>query len=665
MTAPANKPEAKDGHTFRRFRDGDHSWDSPREQIFTADETDKCPTYVHKTPPCQASCPSGEDIRGWLNIVRGIEKPPKGTSMQEYAFRRSTEANPFPSMMGRVCPAPCQSGCNRNHVEDYVGINAVEQYIGDYALEQNFAFQAGADTGKRVAVVGGGPAGLSAAYQLRRRGHAVVLFDDHAELGGMAKYGVPGYRLPRTHLDGEINRIIAMGVDVKLNTRIGVDVALGDLEKDFDAVLLAIGCKAGRPLPVPGSDAPNCISGVAFLEAFNQGRLRLVSGRVVVVGGGDTSVDVVSVARRLGYITDMKETERPEFVVMGHTAHDVSTTAAREGADVILISMQPIDKMNAAKHEIEDAQREGVRIRGSMLPKKVLIDEQTGRAKALRVIELDYSGGKMVEKPGTEMDLEADLIVSAIGQAGDLRGMEELDNGKGLIAADKFYQIPKRANIFACGDIIRPHLLTTVIGQGSIAADSIDRYLAHKEMVKRPKVDVHHFNLLDKLREVNLEPKAFKPVEGELREIDRGLRGTSLTGKAVGGFAIHNYEDRSAAEVCQSTELFLGHFPHQERIKREEIGPSAEEVLGHFAERIVGLNTEQAVAEAKRCMSCGLCFECDNCVIYCPQTAVKRTPKSETTMGRYVYTDYDMCIGCHICADVCPTGYIKMGMGDH
>jgi len=666
MSAPAAKPEAKSGHTFRRFRDGDSEWKSLQDRIFAGDESDKCPTYVHKTPPCQASCPSGEDIRGWLNIVRGVEKAPKGVAMPEYAFRRSTEANPFPSMMGRVCPAPCQTGCNRNKVEDYVGINAVEQFIGDTALANGYGFEAGPDTGKRVAIIGGGPAGLSAAYQLRRKGHAVTIVEDHAELGGMAKYGVPGYRLPRTHLDGEINRIIAMGVEVRPNTRVGRDVALKDLEAQFDAVLIAIGCKAGRPLPVPGADAPNVISGVAFLEAFNQGRLQTVSGRVVVVGGGDTSVDVVSVARRLGYIEDGAEAERPEFVVMGHTAHDVSTLAARQGADVMLTSMQPIEEMNAAKHEIEDAQREGVKIQGNLLPKQVILDEKTGRAKALRLIEVQWDKGKFAEKPGTEMDIEADLIVAAIGQAGDLAGMEELDNGKGQIAADKYYQLPDRPGLFACGDIIRPHLLTTVIGQGSIAADSIDRYLAQQDMPKRPKVDVHHFNLLDKLREVNLEPGKYEPsAENGPRPIDQGLRGTSLAGKAVGGFAIHNYEDRSAAEVCKSDELFLGHFPYQERIKRTEVGPSAEEVLGHFAERMLGLTEKQAVDEAKRCMSCGMCFECDNCVIYCPQIAVKRTPKSEATMGRYVYTDYDLCIGCHICADVCPTGYIKMGLGDH
>jgi NADPH-dependent glutamate synthase beta subunit-like oxidoreductase len=652
--------------TFRKFRDGDHEWGTFQEQIFTADESDKCPTYVHKTPPCQASCPSGEDIRGWLNVVRGIEKPPKDTKWQEYAFRRSTDANPFPSMMGRVCPAPCQTGCNRNSVEDYVGINAVEQFIGDYALQAKLAFKpADKETGKKVAIIGGGPAGLAAAYQLRRKGHAVTLFDDHEFLGGMARYGVPGYRLPRDVLDGEINRIVDMGVKVRTKTRVGTDVPLKDIEKEFNAVLFAIGCSAGRALPVPGADASNCITGVAFLEAFNQGRLQAVSGRVVVVGGGDTSIDVASVARRLGYIKDMKETERPEYIVLGQTAHDVAVTAKKEGAEVMLISRQPVDKMNAAKHEIDDATREGIAIRGALQPVAVILDDK-GRAKALRVVELDYSSGKPVEKPGTEKDLEADLIVSAIGQFGNFAGMEDLNNGKGLINADKFYQIPGKEGFFVCGDIIRPHLLTTVIGQGSIAADSIDHYLNKQEMAKRPKVDVHHFNLLAKLQETNLLPQEFRPAGPEdERPIDRGLRGTSEQGKAVGGFAVHNYEDRSAAEVVQPAELFLGHFGFEARHLRTEMVPDANEVLGHFHERMKGLDEKETVAEAKRCMSCGLCFECDNCVIYCPQTAVKRTPKAESTMGRYVYTDYDLCIGCHICADVCPTGYIKMGMGDH
>ena len=218
--------------TFRKYKEGDHEWNRMTDKIFDGDHSYKCPTYVHRTPPCQGSCPSGEDIRGWLDIVRGIEKPPKDMSMQEYAFRRSTDANPFPSIMGRVCPAPCEDGCNRNQVEDHVGINAVEQYIGDSALDQGFTFETGtSESGKKVAIIGGGPAGLAAAYQLRRRGHACTVFDDHSELGGMMRYGIPGYRTPRDVLDGEINRIINMGVEVKLSTRVGRDISIEQQKK--------------------------------------------------------------------------------------------------------------------------------------------------------------------------------------------------------------------------------------------------------------------------------------------------------------------------------------------------------------------------------------------------------------------------------------------------
>ena len=664
MATPAKKV-AKAGFTFRKFKDGDHDWNRMTDMIFEQDRSHKCPTYVHKTPPCQGSCPSGEDIRGWLNIVRGIEKPTGDTPWQEYAFRRSTDANPFPSVMGRVCPAPCQDGCNRNEVDDFVGINAVEQFIGDYGLQNKLTFEAGKDTGKKVAIIGAGPAGLAAAYQLRRMGHAVTIFDDHPEMGGMMRYGIPGYRTPRDVLDGEMDRIIAMGVEKRMNTRVGRDISVDELAKQFDSVLFAIGAQSGRNLPVPGADkASNCLSGVAFLSAFNEGRLKGVAGKVVVVGGGDTSIDVASVARRIGKISNINEKDRPENIVLGQTAHDVADVAKREGADVMLISRQPIENMNAAKHEIDDATREGVEIQGALSPVEVILGDD-GRAKALRVAKLDFSKGKPEQIEGSEFDIECDLIVSAIGQTGNLEGLQDFGNDRGLIDADKHFQLPNRPGFFACGDIIRPHLLTTVIGQASVAADSIDHYLNHKEQVKRPKVDVHHFNLLEKLRETGLEPKHFDAAgDAKTRGIDRGVRGTSEEGKAVGGFAVHNFEDRSFAEIIPSTELFLGHFEYEERHKRKEEVPSAEEVLGHFEERMRGLPEEEVVAEAERCMSCGMCFECDNCVIYCPQDAVHKTPKNESTMGRYVYTDYSRCIGCHICADVCPTGYIKMGLGE-
>ncbi|MEJ2362253.1 MAG: NAD(P)-binding protein [Gammaproteobacteria bacterium] len=636
--------------TFRRFKDGDHDWRSNTDRIFKGDHSHKCPTYVNRTPPCQGSCPSGEDIRGWLDIVRGIEKPPKDMTMQEYAFRRSTDANPFPSIMGRVCPAPCEDGCNRNQVEDHVGINAVEQYIGDSALENKFTFATGKDTGKKVAIIGGGPAGLAAAYQLRRRGHACTVFDDHEELGGMMRYGIPGYRTPRDVLDGEIQRIVDMGVEVKTKTRVGRDISIADLEKNYDAIMWALGAKKGRLLPIPNADAQNCLTGVDFLEAFNDGRLKLVSEKVVVVGGGDTSIDVVSVARRLGHITNINEKDRPENVVLGHTAHDVAASATRQGADVTLISRAAIEKMNAAEHEVRDALREGVKIRGLLNPIEVVLDD-SGRAKALRVVELEDDG--KTPKEGSEFDIEADLIVSAIGQGGDMTGMEDYGNERGFIDADQHFQVPGKPGHFVCGDIVRPHLLTTAIGQASIAVESIEHYFKHENLSKRPKVDKHHFNLLNKLREAGLEPEEFS------KEVSEDYRGTSTS-----KFAIHNYEDRSAYEIIPSDKLFLGHFPFTPRLKREEDVPDSDEVLGHFQERMKGLSEEQAVEEADRCMSCGMCFECDNCVIYCPQDAIFRVKKSEATMGRYVDTDYAKCVGCHICADVCPTGYIDMAMGE-
>ena len=659
MATPADKVEAKK-HTFRKFKDNDDPTpDSWKDKIFEADHSHKCPTYVHQTPPCQGSCPSGEDIRGWLNIVRGIEKPTGDMSWQEYAFRRSTDANPFPAIMGRVCPAPCEDGCNRNEVEDHVGINSVEQYIGDNALSQKYTFKAGDETGKSVGVIGGGPCGLAAAYQLRRKGHAVTVYDDHEELGGMMMYGIPGYRTPRDVLGGEINRIVDMGVEVKTKTRVGTDISLKDLEAKHDAVLFAIGAQNGRSLPIPGGDAPNCISGVAFLSAFNQGRLKLVSGKVVVVGGGDTSIDVVSVARRLGNITNVAEKDRPENIVLGHTAHDVVDVARKEGADVTLISRQPLEGMNAAKHEIDDALREGVKIQGSLNPVEVILDEN-GRAKALKVAKLSYDKGKAEVVPGSEFVIECDLLVSAIGQSGDFTGMEEFQNQRGLMDADKHFQVPNKPGFFVAGDIVRPHLLTTVIGQASIVAETIDHYFKHQELPKRPKVDVHHFDLINKLQEAGLSPDAFK-AEGtqEVRSIDRGLRGTSES-----NYAIHNFEDRSHHQIIPADKLFLGHFKYEPRHKRSESVPSSEEVLGHFEERVKGLSEEQVVAEAERCMSCGMCFECDNCVIFCPQDAVYRVKKDAHTMGRYVDTYYDRCIGCHICADVCPTGYIQMGLGE-
>ncbi|MBN8479169.1 MAG: NAD(P)-binding protein [Burkholderiales bacterium] len=645
--------------TFRRYKDGDAQWKSWRDQIFQASWTHKCPTYIQSTPPCQGSCPSGEDIRGYLNIVRGIEKPPMGPDgkpampWQEYAWRRLTEANPFPSVMGRVCPAPCETGCNRNEVEDHVGINSVEHYLGEYAIANNLGFRApAAATGRKIAIIGGGPAGLSCAYQLALRGHSVTIFDEHEFLGGMMRYGIPGFRTPREVLDAEIGRIVDLGVHTRLGCRVGTDVTMDEIRRDFDAVFLGMGAQSGRPLPAPGGDAPNVVTATAFLKAFNDGRLRHVGKRVVVIGGGDTSIDVATVARRLGHIGHAKPTDFPEMQIAGHIAHDVAEVSVKQGAEVVLTSVFGVDKMQANKHEIEQAQAEGIAIRGGLAPVSVVKDAN-GRAIALKVArcEAKFVGGRLEIKniEGTEEDIPADLIVSAIGQAVDFTGLSEFDSGKGNVAADRNYQLPGKPGTFAGGDVLRPHLLTTAIGHGAIAAEGIDRFLRGEDQEKRPKVDVHAFDLKRKMVERGL---AFSDASGPMHGTDASNVG------------IHNYDNRSDRYVIPHEELFLGHFTYTARNKRKFVTLDRESALGNFEERIAALTEAETVAEAKRCMSCGQCFECDNCVVYCPQTAVARVPKKEATTGRYVYTDYDKCIGCHICKDVCPTGYIQMGLGE-
>jgi len=637
--------------TFRRYKEDDQDWKQWQDKIFDADHSHLCPEYVLSSPPCQASCPAGEDIRGYLNIARGIEKPPAGVTWQEYAFRRITEANPFPSVMGRVCPAPCESGCNRNQVEDFVGINSVEHFVGDWALTNKMAYVNKAEpTGKKIAVLGGGPAGLACAYQLALKGHSVTIFDEHEQLGGMMRYGIPGFRTPREVLDGEIQRILDLGVQTRMETRVGSDIALAQLEQEYDAIFMAMGAQSGRPLPVPGAEAPNCVTAMAFLRAFNDGRLQHVGKRVVVIGGGDTSIDVATVARRLGKITHDTESERPEHIIAGNVAHDVAEASVREGAEVVLVSRASIDKMHANKHEIEQALAEGIEILGGVMPVAVILDAD-GRAVALRVAEFDMVKGESVIREGTERDLPADLVVSAIGQAVDFTGLEEFNNNKGLIKPDSHYRFPGKKHIFVGGDVIKPHLLTTAIGHASIAAEGIHAFLdGHEELDKRPKVDAHRFDLLRKLVEKGMKIEEYNHQQ--------------MHGSDTSAFAVHNFEDRSAKYVIPSTELFLGHFLFAERHKRETITLNAEQALGNFEERLAALNESQVVAEAKRCMSCGLCFECDNCVVYCPQGAVFKVKRDKSTLGRYVDTDYSKCIGCHICADVCPTGYIQMGMGE-
>lgn len=543
------------------------------------DSSHKCPIYVRQTPPCTAECPAGEDIRGYNRLLNGTEKT-------EDAWKASWETivrtNPFPAVMGRICPHPCQKGCNRQFHDESVAINALEQAVGNYGIEAGLKLpEPGPDTGKRVAVIGGGPAGLSAAYQLRRRGHAVTIYDANEKLGGMVLYGIMGYRVDRKVLEAEIRRITDLGLELKMGVRVGKDVTLDQLEADYDAVFVGVGAQVGRGLPVEGfNTTPGATNAIDFLRNYE------------VLG------DDIPVGRKVIVIGD------------GNVAMDVARLALRLGSEAVVVSGVPREEMACFRNEFDDAVNEGAvmhyltgitglltgdgGVRGLVCSRMVKKDKgEDGWNSPIPFFRYKSSG--------ETFGIEGDMVVAAIGQSADMQGLESIVNGNSWLKVDRHFRIPGKQKVFGGGDAIKVDLITTAVGHGRKAAESIDAFLKGEPL----------------------------PEQGY----------------------------REVTKVQKQDVLYFFHSP---QAKRGNIEP--EEVVGNHDELLQALSKEEALAEAARCMSCGLCFDCKQCVSFCPQTAVSRF--RDNPEGEKVYTDYSKCVGCHICSLVCPSGYIQMGMGD-
>lgn len=543
------------------------------------DSSHKCPIYVRQTPPCTAECPAGEDIRGYNRLLNGTEKT-------EDAWKASWETivrtNPFPAVMGRICPHPCQKGCNRQFHDESVAINALEQAVGNYGIEAGLKLpEPGPDTGKRVAVIGGGPAGLSAAYQLRRRGHAVTIYDANEKLGGMVLYGIMGYRVDRKVLEAEIRRITDLGLELKMGVRVGKDVTLDQLEAEYDAVFVGVGAQVGRTLPVEGfNTTPGATNAIDFLRNYE------------VLG------DDIPVGRKVIVIGD------------GNVAMDVARLALRLGSEAVVVSGVPREEMACFRNEFDDAVNEGAvmhyltgitglltgdgGVRGLVCSRMVKKDKgEDGWNSPIPFFRYKSSG--------ETFGIEGDMVVAAIGQSADMQGLESIVNGNPWLKVDRHFRIPGKQKVFGGGDAIKVDLITTAVGHGRKAAESIDAFLKGEPL----------------------------PEQGY----------------------------REVTKVQKQDVLYFFHSP---QAKRGNIEPEA--VVGNHDELLQALSKEEALAEAARCMSCGLCFDCKQCVSFCPQTAVSRF--RDNPEGEKVYTDYSKCVGCHICSLVCPSGYIQMGMGD-
>ena len=267
------------------------------------DHSHKCPVYVRQTPPCTGACPAGNDIRAWLTTVQQTElKKRSRQESYELAWHEASKTTPFPASCGRICPFPCETACNRNKKEGQgVNIAAFERWIGDYGIAHGLAHAKlrTEPMAEKMAVIGAGPAGLSCAFQLARRGYPVTVFEALARPGGMLRYGIPAFRLPRAVLDAEIAAIVELGVEIECNHPVDGS-GLQDIRKRFDAVFVGIGAHQGIELDLQGQHAANVFSGVSFLRQVNAGEIPDIGAQVVVAGGGNTAITAARAARRLG-----------------------------------------------------------------------------------------------------------------------------------------------------------------------------------------------------------------------------------------------------------------------------------------------------------------------------------------------------------------------------
>ena len=412
------------------------------------------PVYLDRLPPCNHACPAGENIQAWLGYAEEGD--------YEAAWRQIMDDNPLPATMGRVCYHPCESACNRVQLDEAVGINAVERFLGDQAIKYGWNMTPGAASGKRVMIIGAGPAGLAAAYHLRRFGHAVTIYEASPQAGGMIRYGIPKYRMPREKLRAEIERIVAMGVEIELNTRID-NVLAAKTEGNFDAVLLGIGAQQPKLVDIPQEGSVPMIDAVKVLRDTELENATQLRGRVLVYGGGNTAMDVARTSIRFG---------------------------ALQTAVVILESRED---MPAHKFEVHEAIEEGVELHCLRSIVKVEGNRVT--------LEVMVSGENRWPQPTGQFEtLEADVIVQALGQTietGFLQQIPGLKVRDGIVQVDANMRTGAEG-VFAGGDMVpSQRTVTTAIGHGKKAARNIDAYLRQTEYVAAEKHEIADFDKLN------------------------------------------------------------------------------------------------------------------------------------------------------------------------
>jgi len=531
------------------------------------------PVQVEKAPPCQLECPNEGDIRRWIGFVAQREK--LGLTREEAytkAWETIADVNPFPAVLGRVCPHPCEVLCNRATHDEPLAINAMEQFLGDFGISAGLALPRleidGPAPTQSIGVIGAGPSGLSFAYQLARRGYRVTIYEGRGKPGGMLRYGIPDYRLPPAVLDAEIARIVALGVDLQVGVRIGSDVSLEELRARHDELYVGIGAQRGRGLDIPGADGPSVWTGTDYLSAVNVGETVALGERVVVVGGGNTAVDA-------------------------------ARTARRQGAEVTLLYRRSRAEMPAIAEEVDEAIEEGVVLLLQAAPVRLEHDDGMLRRLVASRIELgpeDASGRRRpVVVPGSEFVLSVDAVIAAVSQEPDLEGLEGVA-ADGRLRADAGFVEP---DILAGGDALIQGIAAQAIVQGRLAAEALHERLS-----------------------------------GEAPRLSPTNR------------------RRAAPDV-----LLTDFYPHVDAAHRARLSPE-ERLASPASEITMGLADAAFLAEANRCLSCGSCFGCEQCTMYCTSAGFIKLDAREP--GAYFQLTLDQCEECGKCVSVCPCGYLEV-----